>query len=105
MGYAYLMDEITFRMSSRMVGDTAVGTESWAMDTSGLAYEKERDTIRAAGSPTVIDLGVTPYEVPEPVQVDGDSVVVDGDPVVVDGDPGSGFVSGRYPLSTRPLRI
>ena len=87
VSYAYLVEEIAFRMSSRMVGDTAVGTDSWAMDTSGLAYEKDRETIRAAGSPTAIDLGVTPYEVPEPVQVDGDFVVVDGDPVVVDGDP------------------
>ena len=69
-----------------MVGDAAVGAESWAMDTTGLSYEKDRETIRAAGSPTSITLGVTPYEVPEPGQVDGDGVTLDGDQVVVDGD-------------------
>ena len=86
VSYAYLIDEITFRMSSRMAGDTAVGTESWAMDTSGLAFEKDREVIRPAGSPTAIDLGVTPYEVPEPGPVDFDYVTVDDEIVTVDGD-------------------
>ena len=40
------------------------------MTVSGQAFEDTRETIRAAGSPVSIDLGVTPYEVSEPGPVD-----------------------------------
>jgi len=87
VGYAYVVNETTFTMSTRMQGPTAVDADAWAMTTSGLAFENERETIRAAGSPITIDLGVTPYAAPsEPGPVDFEFVTVDGEEVTVDGE-------------------
>lgn len=87
VGYLMSVEETNFTMRARMVGSTAVGAESWAMNVAGPAFEAERTTIRPAGTPITIDLGVAPDPVPEePQAVDINQVVVGTDDVVVGTD-------------------
>ena len=84
--YACVAEEVVLRIGAAGEG------ERWSMTVSGTAFEESRTTVREAGTPIEIDLGVPPFDPTDPDPGGGGepgtdyAVVVGSDTVVVDGD-------------------